>query len=237
VEIGASPMSRVVQRQPNNDLNQSPQTVDPTGKLSPGTTQVGTGAGVWRIPIHGLRNDPKAWAVVLIPNLHVPTVSDVDVDVLLHFHGYGAGYRVLQPGEITPKSCSRESCATSTFTRWSSSSFHSRRLGGSTSSRYCRRANRSRFGDLSTQSGAYLREVFARLIADGHLPNGTYPGNVTISATAAAAWLRAPRSRSAGHMADARICCFSTRLILNVSRKFRKNAREKGNSTRTDRRR
>ena len=39
MEIGASPMSRVVQRQPNNDLNQSPQTVDPTGKLSPGTTQ------------------------------------------------------------------------------------------------------------------------------------------------------------------------------------------------------
>ena len=42
-------------------------------------------------------------------------------------------------------------------------------------------SNRSRFGDLSTQSGAYLKEVFARLIADGHLPNGTYPGNVTIS--------------------------------------------------------
>jgi len=81
-------------------------------------------------------------------------------------------------------------------------------------------SNRSRFGDLSTQSGAYLKEVFARLIADGHLPNGTYPGNGTISGTAAAAWLRAPRSRSAGHMADARICCFSTRLILNVSRKF-----------------
>jgi hypothetical protein len=99
MEIGASSTSRTIRRQPNNDPNQSPQTVDPTGKLSPGTAQSSTASGVWRIPVHGLRGEKTAWAVVLIPNVRVPTVQDVDVDVLLHFHGYGAGYRMLKLGE------------------------------------------------------------------------------------------------------------------------------------------
>ena len=47
----------------------------------------------------GPRAGTAAWAVALIPNVHAPTVQDVDVDVLLHFHGYGAGYRMLKENE------------------------------------------------------------------------------------------------------------------------------------------
>jgi hypothetical protein len=183
VEIGASPASRAVRRQPSNDPNKSPQTVDPAGKLSAGTAPASKAPGVWRIPIQGLRKDPKAWAVVLIPNVQVPTVSDVNVDVLLHFHGYGAGYRMLKSGETDYAGVLKPGQLRDVDLYEMEQQLLSVAQAGR---KYViavlpQGSDHSNFGDLSSHSGEYLKEVFARLIADGHLPQGTSPGNVIVS--------------------------------------------------------
>jgi hypothetical protein len=183
VEIGTSPASGAVRRQPSNDPNKSPQTVDPSGKLAPGTAAASKAPGVWRIPIQGLRNDPKAWAVVLIPNVNVPTISDVPVDVLLHFHGYGAGYRMLKSGETDYAGVLKPGQLRDVDLYEMEQQLLSVAQAGK---KYViavlpQGSDRSNFGDLSTHSGEYLKEVFARLIADGHLPQGTPPGNVIVS--------------------------------------------------------
>src|SRR5262249_8986322 len=162
---GAVPTKQTLQRQP--DPNQSPQTVDPAGKLSPGKTEAAKAAGVWRIPIQGLRKDPAAWAVALIPNVHVPTVQDVDVDELLHFHGYGAGYRmlkekesdfagVLKPGQLRDVDLYEMEQQLLSLVQKSKRSVIAVLPQGS---------DRSDFNGLSKDSGGYLKEVFARLIA------------------------------------------------------------------------
>jgi Domain of unknown function (DUF4157) len=183
VEIGASPASRAVRRQPSNDPNKSPQTVDPAGKLSAGTAPASKAPGVWRIPIQGLRKDPKAWAVVLIPNVNVPTISDVPVDVLLHFHGYGAGYRMLKEGETDYAGALKPGQLRDVDLYEMEQQLLSVAQAGK---KYViavlpQGSDRSNFGDLTSHSGEYLKEVFARLIADGHLPQGTPPGNVIVS--------------------------------------------------------
>jgi hypothetical protein len=86
-----------VQRKPGakDDPNQTVHSVDATGAMVRGATPGDCAEGVWRIPIHDLRGTS---AVVLIPNVLVPTAPGGDVEVLLHFHGFGAGYHSLEPG-------------------------------------------------------------------------------------------------------------------------------------------
>jgi hypothetical protein len=157
--------------------------VDPSGRLTPGTTDATKAQGVWRIPVQGLRHDPKAWAVVLIPNVQIPTVSNVDVDVLLHFHGYGVGYRmlkpkeqesakVLQPGQLRDINLYEIEQQLLDFVKTKKKFVIAVLPQGS---------DRSDFGTLPKDSGPYLKEIFDRLIADKYLPAGAGPGNVTLS--------------------------------------------------------
>jgi hypothetical protein len=84
-------------------LNKGPTTVDASGKILTGKIESVTSEGVWRVPVEGLRKDKKGRAIALIPNTVNPTAPDKDssvrVDVLLHLHGWGAGYRELKSGE------------------------------------------------------------------------------------------------------------------------------------------
>jgi len=178
-----APVIRRQPRDPKDDPNKTPHTVDPSGKLTPGTTAAAKNEGVWRIPVHGLLQDSKAWAIVLIPNIGVPTVSGVDVEVLLHFHGYGAGYRMLQPGEQDLGQVLQPGQLRDIDLYQMEQQLL---LLVKTKKKFVvavlpQGGDKSEFGNLPRESGPYLKEVFDRLIAENHLPAGTRPGNVTIS--------------------------------------------------------
>src|SRR5215510_11722166 len=99
---------------PKKGLNEWVTTVDEKGNIVHGK---GASKGVWRVPIEGLGigylpkkgeqgpafESPKGKAVALIPNIITPAAPEkektVQVDVLLHLHGHGVGYRELQPGK------------------------------------------------------------------------------------------------------------------------------------------
>jgi hypothetical protein len=180
-EIGALPTIHMP-LQTKDDPNQVPQTVDPTGKLSSGKTESSKGPGVWRIPIHDLRGDKTAWAVALLPNVHLPADENAAVDVLLHFHGFGAGYRMLKPDESDFAGVLKPGQLRDVDLY----EMEQQLLSLAQKAKYIlavlpQGSDRSNFGDLSKQSSAYLKEVFQRLVADGHLPKGASPGNVTVS--------------------------------------------------------
>ena len=97
---------------PEKGLNKIVTTVDEKGNIVPGKA---ASKGVWRVPVQGLSHglqkgakgpafeSPGGKAVALIPNIVNPTAPDkekkVPVDVLLHLHGYGVGYRELESGK------------------------------------------------------------------------------------------------------------------------------------------
>ena len=174
----------VVQRKPGTaHPNEAVHSVDAAGKVAPGRTAAAQSDAVWRIPIQGLLNEPKAWAVVLIPNLLVPASPDADVDVLLHFHGFGAGYRtlepgtrdyagVLQPGQLRDVDLYEAEQQLLSLAKTQRKFVIAVLPQGS---------DHSKFGAVPERSDAYVKEVFARLIEAKHLPAGANPAHVIVS--------------------------------------------------------
>lgn len=175
--------SSVVQRKPSapkDDPNQSVHSVDATGAMVPGATPTDRSEAVWRIPVRDLRGTS---AVVLIPNVHVPTTPGSDVEVLLHFHGFGAGYQALEPGtrdyagvlkpgqlrDIDLYQAEQQLLSLATAQQ----KFVIAILPQG--------SERSKFDNIPAHTDSFIRDVFARLIATGHLPTRTNPGNVIVS--------------------------------------------------------
>ena len=180
---------------PEKGLNKIVTTVDEKGNIVPGKA---ASKGVWRVPVqglsHGLQKGAKGpafessegRAVALIPNTVQPAAPDkennVPVDVLLHLHGYGVGYRELESGErdyanVLKAGQLRDVELYQMEQQLLSTVQASKRLligvlpQGS---------ERSDFGDIRSNSGSYLAEVFAKLVPK-YLPQGAIPGRVIVS--------------------------------------------------------
>lgn len=178
---------------PAKGLNETVSTVDDKGQLVSGKAAT---KGVWRVPVEGLSLGLKSGdkgpafetaggrAVVLIPNTVKPSATGKDdpvpVDVLLHFHGFGIGYRelrpgqqdfakVLKPGEIRDVALYQME---QQLLSLSSRRFVIAVLPQGT--------ERSGFGNLSSNSDAYLKEVLGKL-SPRYFPKEVVPGRVTVS--------------------------------------------------------
>jgi len=172
-------------------------TVDEKGNIVPGK---GTSKGVWRVPIEGLGigylpkkgeqgpafESPKGKAVALIPNTVTAAAAEkektVPVDVLLHLHGHGVGYRELQPGKqdapgVLQAGQLRDVELYQMEQQLPSHVAASKRLLIAV---LPQGSEKSAFGDLSSNSDAYLKEVFAKLVPK-YLPQGAIPGRVIVS--------------------------------------------------------
>jgi hypothetical protein len=180
---------------PDKGFNKWVTTVDERGNIVPGKA---TSKGVWRVPVQGLSHglqkvdkgpafeSSEGRAVALIPNTVTPTAAEkkdnVPVDVLLHLHGYGVGYRELRPGKldyakVLQPGQARDVELYQMEQQLLSHVAASKRLiiavlpqGSETSG----------FGDLGSNSDAYLKEVFAKLVPK-YLPEGAFPGRVIVS--------------------------------------------------------
>ena len=180
---------------PKKGLNELVTTVDEKGNI---VTGKGASKGVWRVPVEGLSGgyqgtekgpafeSPEGKAVALIPNIVNPMAPEkektVQVDVLLHFHGHGVGYRELKPGKSEPLKVLQPGQLRDVELYQMEQQLLSH---VSASKRLLiavlpQGSERSEFGNLSSNSGAYLTEVFAKLIPR-YLPNGTIPGRVIVS--------------------------------------------------------
>ena len=179
---------------PQKGLNQWVTTVDEKGNIVPGK---GTNKGVWRVPVEGLTHglqkgdkgpafeSPGGRAVALIPNTITPTASDKDnvpIDVLFHLHGHGVGYRELEPGKsdrpgVLKPGQLRDVELYQMEQQLLSHVAVSKRLIIAV---LPQGSERSDFGDLTSNSDAYLNEVFAKLVPK-YLPKGAVPGRVTVS--------------------------------------------------------
>jgi len=180
---------------PKKGLNEWVTTVDDKGNIIPGKA---ASKGVWRVPVEGLSRGfqkgdkgpafetPGGKAVALIPNTVNPTAPEkekkVPVDVLLHLHGHGVGYRELEPG----KSESLKVLKAGQLRDVELYQMEQQLLSHvSASKRFIiavlpQGSERSGFGDLNSNSDAYLTEVFAKLVPK-YLPNGAIPGRVIVS--------------------------------------------------------
>jgi hypothetical protein len=166
-------------------FNKGVTTVDEKGKILPGKVESATSEGVWRAPVEGLQKSKKGRAVALIPNTVHPTAPDkknnVPVDVLLHLHGYGVGYRELKPGKhdyagVLEAGQLRDVELYQMEQQLLSHVKASKRFiiavlpqGSETSD----------FGDLRSNSDAYLTGVFDKLVPK-YLPKGAVPGRVIV---------------------------------------------------------
>ena len=179
------------------NLNKTVTTVDEKGNIQTGkVAQKGASQGVWRVPVedltHGLKTGggrksaPKGRAIALIPNTVGPSAPNKDesvsVDVLIHLHGYGAGYRelatgeqdyaqVLQPGELRDVALYEMEQQLLSHVKASKKLLIAILPQGS---------DVSSFGDLGANSDAYLAEVFAKLVPT-FLPKGATPGRLIVS--------------------------------------------------------
>ena len=124
--------------------------------------------------------------MALIPSSIKPTPGEKDkktlVDVLLHLHGYGIGYRELEPGKqdyakVLQPGQLRDVELYQMEQQMLSHVKASKRLVVAV---LPQGSERSDFGDLSANSDAYLNEVFAKLIPK-YLPQGTMPGRLIVS--------------------------------------------------------
>ena len=180
---------------PKKGLNEWVTTVDEKGNIVPGK---GASKGVWRVPVQGLSRgfqksdkgpafeSPGGKAVALIPNIVNPTPPEkekkVPVDVLLHLHGHGVGYRELEPG----KSESLKVLKAGQLRDVELYQMEQQLLSHVSASKRLiiavlpQGSERSDFGDLRSNSDAYLTEVFAKLVPK-YLPNGAIPGRVIVS--------------------------------------------------------
>ena len=122
----------------------------------------------------------------MIPNTVNPTVPEkekkVPVDVLLHLHGHGVGYRELEPG----KSESLKVLKAGQLRDVELYQMEQQLLSHASASKRLiiavlpQGSERSDFGDLKSNSDAYLTEVFAKLVPK-YLPNGAILGRVIVS--------------------------------------------------------
>jgi hypothetical protein len=180
---------------PTHGRNAGESTVDEQGKVVSGKA---TSKGVWRIPLDGLTHgyqggdkgptyeSPKGRAIVLIPNTVKPPASEKDqpvtVDVLLHFHGYGVGYRQLRPGQHDyPKVLAEDQTRDVELYQMEQQLL----AHVATSQRLLiavlpQGSEKSAFTGIGADSGAYLTEVFGKLIP-GYLPEKAVPGRLIVS--------------------------------------------------------
>ncbi len=170
---------------PPLDPNKDVTTVDAAGKIQAGQIDSAAGKGVWRVPVLGLQKDKKGWAVALAPNIGAPAASsdkDVPVDVLLHLHGFGAGYRqlkkgeqdfagVLQPGQLRDVDLYEAEQQLLSNVQTTKRFVVAVLPQGSPW---------SDFGDIGADADAYLNDVFKQLVPK-FLPKGAVPGRVTVS--------------------------------------------------------
>jgi hypothetical protein len=180
---------------PEKSPNSAETTVDEKGNILPGKA---ASKGVWRVLVQGLRHgfpgadkgpaleSPDARAVVLIPNTVKPAAPDKDnnvsVDVLLHLHGYGVGYRQLRPGEHDYPKVLKEGQVRDVELY----EMEQQLLSRVTTSKQLiiavlpQGSEKSSFGDLGSKSDAYLKEVFDKLIPR-YLPEKAIPGRTIVS--------------------------------------------------------
>jgi hypothetical protein len=179
---------------PQKGLNQWVTTVDEKGNIVPGKA---ASKGVWRVPVqglsHGLQKGDKGpayessegRAVALIPNIVTPKTTDKDnvaVDVLLHLHGFGVGYRELKPKEHDYAGVLKPGQARDVGLY----QMEQQLLSHVAASKQLliavlpQGSEWSGFGDLKSNSDDYLKEVFAKLVPK-YLPKGAVPGRVTVS--------------------------------------------------------
>lgn len=154
--------------------------------------------GVRRIPIqdlpHGFKGtekgpafeSPEQRAVVLIPNTVKPAASDknkqVSVDVLLHLHGHGVGYRQLRPGQHDAPNVLKEGELRDVKLYEMEQQLLSHVAN---SQKFIiavlpQGSELSAFGKVGANSDAYLQEVFDKLIPK-YLPENAVPGRVIVS--------------------------------------------------------
>ncbi|MCE8429805.1 MAG: hypothetical protein J5U19_15640 [Candidatus Methanoperedens sp.] len=183
---------------PSKDPNSGITTVDEKGNIR---TDQAASKGVWRVPVEGLKHglqkgdkgsafeSPKGRAVALIPNMVKAVAPDpekngnVPVDVLLHLHGYGVGYRQLKkPGEhdyagVLEAGQLRDVDLYQMEQQLLSHAAASKRLIVAV---LPQGSEKSDFGDLDSKSGDYLKEVFSKLIPM-FLPEKAIPGRIIVS--------------------------------------------------------
>ncbi len=180
---------------PTHGRNVGETTVDEQGKVVSGKAAT---KGVWRIPVDGLTigfqgtdkgptyESPKGRAIVLIPNTVKPAApakdQPVPVDVLLHFHGYGAGYRQLQPGkqDYAGVLAADQTRDVELYQMEQQLLAHVASTQHLVIAVLPQGSEKSGFGDLAANSSAYLTQVFAKLIP-GYLPDKAEPGRLTVS--------------------------------------------------------
>jgi hypothetical protein len=107
----------------------------------------------------------------------------VAVDVLLHLHGHGVGFRELRPGKHDAPNVLQPGQARDVALYQMEQQLLSHVEAGK---RFViavlpQGSEKSGFGDLSANSDAYLKDVFNKLVALNYLPKGTVPGRVTVS--------------------------------------------------------
>jgi hypothetical protein len=180
---------------PKKGLNELVTTVDEKGNIVAGKA---ASKGVWRVPVEGLSRgfqkvdkgpafeSPGGKAVALIPNIVNPTAPDkekkVPVDVLLHLHGHGVGYRELEPGKSDSPGVLKAGQLRDVelYQMEQQLLTHVNASNRLIVAVLAQGSERSNFGNLSSDSDAYLKEVFAKLIPK-YLPNGAIPGRVIVS--------------------------------------------------------
>jgi len=121
---------------------------------------------------HGLQTGSKGpafessekRAIVLIPNI-VKLAGPGPVDALLHLHGFGTGYRELKPGKhdhagILQRAVARRRSVPNAAEICSPTPNHKRLVVGVLP----QGSETTGFGNVGSQSDAYLTEVFGKLI-------------------------------------------------------------------------
>jgi hypothetical protein len=180
---------------PEKTPNRGETTVDEKGNILAGKV---TSKGVWRIPIQGLPHSfkgtkpgpafesPDERAIVLIPNTVKPAAPDKDkkvsVDVLLHLHGHGVGYRQLRHGEHDSPKVLKEGELRDVALY----EMEQQLLSHVTTNKRLviavlpQGSEKSDFGDLGANSDDYLNKVFEKLIP-AYLPENATPGRTILS--------------------------------------------------------
>jgi len=176
---------------PNADAN----IVDAAGTVK--AIKTGT-KGVLRVPVdglgHGLQSGdagathekPGERAIVLIPNTVQAAAPDkeknVKVDVLLHFHGFGIGYRQLRSGnkDFGGVLADNQVRDVELYQMEQQLLSHVATTKTLLIAVLPQGTTRSGFGDIGKNSGDYLSEVLGK-IAPTFLPEHAVPGHVTVS--------------------------------------------------------
>jgi hypothetical protein len=193
---GTSPITGVIARQPaspepgwsdEKGLNKGVTTVNAKGEILTGKIESGKSKGVWRVPLQGLHLEKgdKGQAIALIPNAVNSSApagnKNMPVDVLLHLHGFGAGYRELKSGEHDYAGVLQAGQLRDVELYKMEQQLLPLASKRFTIAVLPQGSEKSRFGDLSSKSDVYLKEVFDKLGALNLLPKGAILGRVIVS--------------------------------------------------------